>query len=267
MSIFEQLFSLKGKRALITGASSGIGRSIAVCYAEAGATVGVHGTQPHKIAETIRQIEEKGGSAVPFVANLATKEVSETLADEAATKLGGIDILVNNAGTNRRKQAIDVTEDDYKTLMAINLESVFWLCQAAYPHLCKSDCGKVVNTGSMTTLTGIGGMPVYGMTKAAIGQLTKTLALEWAKDNIQVNCIAPGFIRTPLTEAGLFSDPKKVKFLDHRIPMKRGGTPEELIGTALLLASPASSYTTGQVFAIDGGFLAGGSWLDLEAGD
>jgi NAD(P)-dependent dehydrogenase (short-subunit alcohol dehydrogenase family) len=119
----------------------------------------------------------------------------------------------------------------------------------------------------MTTLTGIGGMPVYGMTKAAIGQLTKTLALEWAKDNIQVNCIAPGFIRTPLTEAGIFSDPKKVKFLDHRIPMKRGGTPEELIGTALLLASPASSYTTGQVFAIDGGFLAGGSWLDSEAGD
>jgi len=105
-------------------------------------------------------------------------------------------------------------------------------------------------------------MPVYGMTKAAIGQLTKTLALEWAKDNIQVNCIAPGFIRTPLTETGLFSDPKKVKFLDHRIPMKRGGTPEELMGTALLLASPASSYTTGQVFAIDGGFLAGGSWLD-----
>jgi len=185
----------------------------------------VYKTQPQKIAETIRQIEEKGGSAVPFVANLGTKEVSETLVDETGAKLGGIDILVNNNGTNRRKQAIDVPEDDCKTPMAINLESIFWLCQAACPRLYKSDCSKVKNTGSMMTLTGIGGMPVYGMTKAAIGQLTKTLALEWAKDNIQVNCIAPGFFRTPLTEAGFFSDPKKVKFLDQRIPMKRGAPP------------------------------------------
>ena len=100
------------------------------------------------------------------------------------------------------------------------------------------------------------------MSKAAVGQLTQTLALEWAKDNICVNCLAPGFIRTPLTEAGLFSDPKKVAFLDHRIPMKRGGTPEELTGMALLLVAPGSSYTTGQTFAVDGGFLAGGSWLD-----
>jgi Tropinone reductase 1 len=261
-NVFERLFSLKGKRALITGSSSGIGRSIAVCYAEAGATVGVHGTQEEKIYDTVRQIEKAGGEVVPLVAALGTKKASEALVEEAVEKLGCLDILVNNAGTNRRKPAIEVTEDDYKTLMAINLESVFWLCQAAYPHLCKSACGKVVNTGSMTTLTGIGEISVYGMTKAAIGQLTKTLALEWAKDNIQVNCIAPGFIRTPLTEAGLFSDPKKVKFLDQRIPMKRGGTPEELIGIALLLASPASSYTTGQTFAVDGGFLAGGSWLD-----
>ena len=261
-NVFERLFSLKGKRALITGSSSGIGRSIAVCYAEAGATVGVHGTQEEKIYDTVRQIEKAGGEVVPLVAALGTKKASEALVEEAVEKLGCLDILVNNAGTNRRKPAIEVTEDDYKTLMAINLESVFWLCQAAYPHLCKSACGKVVNTGSMTTLTGIGEISVYGMTKAAIGQLTKTLALEWANDNIQVNCIAPGFIRTPLTEAGLFSDPKKVKFLDQRIPMKRGGTPEELIGIALLLASPASSYTTGQTFAVDGGFLAGGSWLD-----
>jgi len=261
-NVFERLFSLKGKRALITGSSSGIGRSIAVCYAEAGATVGVHGTQEEKIYDTVRQIEKAGGEVVPLVAALGTKKASEALVEEAVEKLGCLDILVNNAGTNRRKPAKEVTEDDYKTLMAINLESVFWLCQAAYPHLCKSACGKVVNTGSMTTLTGIGEISVYGMTKAAIGQLTKTLALEWAKDNIQVNCIAPGFIRTPLTEAGLFSDPKKVKFLDQRIPMKRGGTPEELIGIALLLASPASSYTTGQTFAVDGGFLAGGSWLD-----
>jgi len=261
-TILERLYSLKGKRALITGASSGIGRAIAVCYAEAGATVGVHGTQEEKIFETIRQIEKVGGEAVPLVASLGTKEVSEELVAEAAEKLGGIDILVNNAGTNRRKPMIEVPEEDYKMLMAVNLESVFWLCQAAYPHLRESGNGKVVNTGSMTTLTGIGEISVYGMTKAAIGQLTQTLALEWAKDNIQVNCIAPGFIRTPLTEAGLFSDPKKVKFLDQRIPMKRGGKPEELLGVALLLAAPASSYTTGQIFAVDGGFLAGGSWLD-----
>ena len=148
--------------------------------------------------------------------------------------------------------------------MSVNLDCVFWLCQASYPHLKKSGCGKILNTGSLTTLTGVGGISVYGMTKAAVGQLTQTLALEWAKDSICVNCLAPGFIRTPLTEAGLFNDPKKVAFLDDRIPMKRGGAPEELTGMALFLVAPGSSYTTGQTFAVDGGFLAGGSWLDRE---
>lgn len=263
-NVFERLYSLEGKRALVTGASSGIGRAIATCYAEAGATVGVHGTNEEKIADTVQSIEKVGGSAIPLKQPLTGKADSEALIAQAVEKLGGIDILVNNAGTNRREPAIEVSEESFEAIMSVNLDCVFWLCQAAYPHLKKSGSGKVLNTGSLTTLTGIGGIPVYGMTKAAVGQLTQTLALEWAKDNICVNCLAPGFIRTPLTEAGLFSDPKKVAFLDDRIPMKRGGTPEELTAMALSLVGPGSSYTTGQTFAVDGGFLAGGSWLDRE---
>ena len=261
-NVFERLYSLKGKRALVTGSSSGIGKAIATCYAEAGATVGVHGTNEQKVADTVQLINALGGTAIPLNQPLASKADSEALIAQAVEKLGGIDILVNNAGTNRREPAVAVTEENFEAIMSVNLDCLFWLCQAGYPHLKKSDCGKVLNIGSLTTLTGIGGISIYGMTKAAVGQLTQTLALEWAKDNICVNCLAPGFIRTPLTEAGLFSDPKKVAFLDQRIPMKRGGTPEELTGMALFLVGPGSSYTTGQTFAVDGGFLGGGSWLD-----
>ena len=159
-NVFERLYSLKGKRALVTGASSGIGRAIATCYAEAGATVGVHGTNEQKIADTVQSIESLGGSVVPLKQPLTSKADSEALIAQAVEKLGGMDILVNNAGTNRREPVVEVTEENFEAIMSVNLDCVFWLCRAAYPHLKKSDCGKVLNTGSLTTLTGIGGISV-----------------------------------------------------------------------------------------------------------
>jgi NAD(P)-dependent dehydrogenase (short-subunit alcohol dehydrogenase family) len=252
---------LEGKGALVTGASGGIGGAIAKALAGAGATVALSGTDAERLEETRRRIEEDGGSAVVVPADLRSVAASRRLAQEAHDALGGrLDILFNNAGTNRRKPLADFTDDDYAFLMDVNLRSAFVLSQAVYPLMRAQGGGKIVNIGSMTSFLGIGTVGVYGMTKAALAQVTKTMAVEWAPDNIQVNCLAPGFIHTPLTATGLFGDPKRKAWIEARIPMRRPGTPDDLIGAALLLSSAASDYITGQVLAVDGGFLAGGSW-------
>ena len=257
MDYLKTLFGLEGKVALVTGASGGIGSGIAKAYAAAGATVILHGTSREKLEALAADVE---GETVVMPADLSTPDACRALMAEIDSTLGRLDILVNNAGINRRKPAADFTEDDYRAILAVNLDGVFFLSQAAYPLMKKNGGGKIIQIGSMTSFIGLGNVAIYGMTKSAIAQLAKTLAVEWAKDNIQVNCLAPGFIVTPLTEAGMFSDQKKVNWLMQRIPAHRPGRPDDLIGTALLLASPASDYLTGQVIAIDGGFLAGGSW-------
>ena len=259
MAILESLFGLEGKVALVTGASGGIGSAIAKAYAEAGATVVLNGTRREKLEALAAEIglPEK---TVIMPADLSTPEACKGLIAQIESELGRLDILVNNAGINRRKPFQDFTEDDYRTILSVNLDGVFFLSQAVYPLMKKNGGGKIIQIGSMTSYVGIGNVGVYGMTKSAIGQLAKTLAVEWAKDNIQVNCLCPGFIVTPLTEAGMFSDEKKVNWILGRVPAHRPGTPEDLLGVALLLASPASAYLTGQLIAIDGGFLAGGSW-------
>ncbi|MCX6365580.1 MAG: glucose 1-dehydrogenase [Armatimonadetes bacterium] len=259
MAILESLFGLEGKVALVTGASGGIGSAIAKAYAEAGATVVLNGTRREKLEALAEEIglPEK---TVIMPADLSTPEACKGLIAQIESELGRLDILVNNAGINRRKPFEDFTEEDYRTILSVNLDGVFFLSQAVHPLMKKNGGGKIIQIGSMTSYVGIGNVGVYGMTKSAIGQLAKTLAVEWAKDNIQVNCLCPGFIVTPLTEAGMFSDEKKVKWILGRVPAHRPGTPEDLLGVALLLASPASSYLTGQLIAIDGGFLAGGSW-------
>nr|WP_309693111.1 glucose 1-dehydrogenase [Armatimonas sp.] len=259
MAILETLFGLDGKIALVTGASGGIGSAIARAYAEAGATVILNGTRREKLDTLAAEIGLPDKTVI-MPADLSTPEACKGLIAQIESELGRLDILVNNAGINLRKPAADFTEDDYRTILSVNLDGVFFLSQAAYPLMKKNGGGKILQIGSMTSYIGLGNVAVYGMTKSAIAQLSKTLAVEWAKDNIQVNCLCPGFIVTPLTEAGMMSDEKKVKWLLQRIPAHRFGVPDDLVSTALLLVSPASSYITGQLVAIDGGFLAGGSW-------
>ena len=259
--LFQKLFSLAGKTALITGASGGIGRVLAVAFAEAGATLGVHGTNSTRISDTGRLIDKKQGHYVPLQCELARKEDCENLVARAHRELGRLDILVNCAGTNRRKPIREVSGEDFDHLVAVNLRSVFFLCKAAHPIMRDQGGGKIVNIGSVSSTDGLGGVSVYGATKAGVAQLTKTMALEWAKDNIQVNCLAPGFMHTPLTEQGLWGDLHRKQWLLDRIPMRRPGKPDELVGAALLLASEGSSYLTGQIINVDGGYLAGGSWL------
>ena len=261
MKLVERLFSLEGKTALVTGASGGIGSVLAVALAEAGAAVGLNGTRAAQLEDIRQHIEANGRRAVVLPADLSDPSACSDLIAEAHTALGRLDVLINCAGINRRKPIEAVTEEDFDTILAVNLRSLFFLCQAAQPIMRAQGGGKIVNIGSMTSFLGLGGVSVYGVTKAAVAQLTRTMAVEWAMDNIQVNCLAPGFMLTPLTETPIWGDPWRRQWLLDRIPARRPGRPEELVGACLLLASDASSYLTGQTLAVDGGFLAGGSWL------
>lgn len=261
-SLFHRLFSLEGKSVLITGASGGIGRVLSVAFAEAGGMLGLHGTSDEKLEETRRQVEAVGGDAHVFAAPLNEVEPCRRLIQEAHERMGRLDVLVNCAGMNRRKPLAEVTEDDWDTILAVNLRSLFFLSQEAHAVMKAQGGGKILNIGSMTSHRGIGEVGVYGASKAAVVRLTQTMAVEWAKDNIQVNSLSPGFMMTPLTEVGLWGDERKKQWILDRVPMRRPGGSEELVGAALLLVTDASSFLTGQDIAVDGGFLAGGSWLE-----
>ena len=259
-STLERLFSLKGKTALVTGASGGLGRNMAVALAGAGARIGIHGTKMDKLEGTRQAVEEAGGNGVVIPALLGDADQCQKLAIDAQSALGRIDILVNCAGTSRRKLIDSVTQEDFDWIIGVNLRSAFFLSQAVHPMMRHQGGGKIINIGSMTSILGFANLSVYGMTKSALAQVTKTMAVEWAGDNIQVNCVAPGFIHTPLTEAYYWKNPHRSRWLFDRIPARRAGLPEDLEGILVWLASPSSSYVTGQIIAVDGGFTAGGSW-------
>ena len=262
-NVLEALFSLAGKTALITGASGGIGRALAVGMASAGAAVAVHGRKQDEIDKTCALVKAAGGRALPLAANLEDPDTPMRLVEQTVTGLEGLDILVNCAATNRRKPITEVTVDDYDAIMTVNLKSAYFLTQAAYPYMRKQGGGKVIHIGSINVDFALDSVSVYGASKGGLVQQTKAMAVEWAPDNIQVNCIVPGFIHTPLSEP-LWADPKKAHWFRSRIPMRRPGEPEELVGLAIFLASPASNYITGESIIIDGGFSAGGSWFRDE---
>jgi len=265
MSAFlERLFSLHGKTALVTGASSGIGQALAVALAEAGAVVAANGRNITALQETIHLIDDAGGKGYALPADLSDVENCRALVRDAARVLSGLDIVVNCAGTNSRSPLETATPEEYELITAANLRAPYFLCQAAFPQLKKRGGGKILNIGSVTCSMGLGGVSVYGATKAALAQLTKTQAVEWAKDNIQANCLAPGFMLTPLTEESIWSNPLRSQWLHARIPAGRPGKVDDLIGAALFLLSSSSSYVTGQMLTVDGGFLAGG-WWDADA--
>lgn len=260
--VLKELFGLEGKAALVTGASGGIGRALAVGLAGAGATVALHGRSEEQLAETRKEVEAIGGKCFVTPGDLRGVEQCKQLIASAHKTLGRLDVLVNCAGMNRRKPAVEMTQDDFDTIVDVNLRAVFFLSNAAHPIMKAQGGGKIIHVASLTTFIGVGTTSVYGVTKAGVGQLTKTQAVEWAKDNIQVNGIAPGFIRTPLTEKAVWQNPQRAKWLLDRIPAKRGGTPEDMMSTVLLMAGPGAAYLNGQTIAVDGGFLAGGSWDD-----
>lgn len=245
------LFRLDGKIALVTGAATGIGASIAIGLAQAGAIVACHGNRRAATATA----EAIGGDAAAFQADLSQSEGAEQLFGAVSEVFGRVDILVNNAGMILRENAEDYGIEAWQEVLQVNLTSVFRLSQLAGRDMIgRKAAGKIVNIASLLSFQGGIRVPAYAASKGGVAQLTKALANEWAAKNIQVNAIAPGYIATTNTEP-LQADETRNRQILERIPAGRWGQPEEVAGAALFLASPASNYVTGHVLVVDGGWL------------
>jgi len=246
---------IRGMTILLTGASGGIGQAIAVALAQAGARVA--GVARSSQEETARRVEQAGSDHLAIVADLATIEPVERILDEAVRWAGRADILVNNAGIIRRADPLEFSEKDWDDVTNVDLKSVFFLSQAfAKRVLARGGGGKIVNVASVLAYTGGIRVPSYTAAKHGVAGLTKLLANEWAGKGINVNAIAPGYVRTDATQA-LQDDPARSERLLSRIPAGRWGEPEDIAGAAVFLASRASDYCHGTILVVDGGWLSG----------
>lgn len=251
--ILEQ-FKLHDRVALVTGASTGLGAAIAVALAEAGAQVSCHGNT-RSPESTCDRIQSAGGVAHAISGDLGKPETSRGLVEQTLERFGRIDILVNNAGTIRRAPAVDYSDDDWATVIEVNLSSVFRLSQLAGKQMIERQRGgKIVNIASLLSFQGGITVPAYAASKGGVAQLTKALANEWARFGINVNAIAPGYMRTSNT-AALQADETRNRQILERIPAGRWGEPEDLAGAAVFLASSASDYVNGHVLVVDGGWM------------
>jgi 2-deoxy-D-gluconate 3-dehydrogenase len=246
-------FDLTGKRALVTGANTGIGQAIAVALAEAGADVALAGRSAPD--ETMTLIAATGRKAVDLRADLSSIAPVKALVDDAVAALGGLDILVNNAGIIRRNDLANFTEEDWDAVVDTNLKTLFFLSQAVAGVMMAQGAGKIVNIASLLSFQGGIRVPSYAAAKSGVAGLTKAMANELAPKGMQVNAIAPGYIATNNT-AALQADETRNRQILERIPTGRWGSPADIAGAAVFLASPASDYVTGHVLAVDGGWLA-----------
>ncbi len=246
-------FDLTGKVALVTGANTGIGQGIALALATAGADLAVVGHIAPE--ETIASAHALGRRTTFIEADLLSIEPVSRIVDTAVADLGAVDILVNNAGIIRRADATDFSEHDWDDVMNINVKTVFFLSQAAGRHMIARGSGKIINIASMLSFQGGIRVPSYTASKSGVAGITKLLANEWAAKGINVNAIAPGYIATENT-AQLRADAERSASILARIPADRWGTPEDLGGAAVFLASRAADYVNGHVLAVDGGWLA-----------
>jgi len=244
-------FDLKGKVALVTGGNGGIGLGIARGLAQAGAAVAIAGRNQAKNSAALAAL---GGGAIGLVADVNDAAQVRRMVADTVRAFGGLDILVANAGINIRKPPQDYSGGEWHQIVDTNLTSVFACCQAAYPEFKRRGGGKIVTIGSMTSIFGFDLGPVYAATKGAVVQLTKSLAAAWAKDNIQVNSILPGFIDTELTQGARRNIPGMSERVVSRTPARRWGEPADLAGSAVFFCSRASDFVTGTALPVDGGF-------------
>ena len=252
-SYLEQKFGLRGKVALVTGSSQGLGLAMARALAQAGADVIVNARSAAKLAPIVKELESFGTDVTAIPADLSVRADVEKLIAEAIAWQGHLDILVNNAGTIRRAPAAEHTDADWDAVLNVNLNGVFTACRAAGRHMLARSSGKIINTASLLCFFGGFTVPGYAASKGAVGQLTKALSNEWAGKNVQVNAIAPGYMRTENT-AALQADPVRSKEILSRIPAGRWGESSDLEGTVVFLASAASDYLSGHILAVDGGW-------------
>jgi 2-deoxy-D-gluconate 3-dehydrogenase len=248
------IFDLQKRVAFITGGNGGIGLGMAKGFASAGATVVIAGRNKTKAQSALSELHSLGAQA-EFVELDVLKEAScqETI-QRAVERYGRLDILVNNAGTSIRKQPEDLTAQDWHLVMNTNLTSAFLCSQAAYPHMIRTGGGKIINIGSMMSIFGAPYAAPYAASKGGIVQMTRAMATAWAKDDIQVNAILPGWIDTELTQSARAQVPGLNDKVLTRAPAQRWGTPEDFAGIAVFLAAPVSNFVTGTAIPVDGGY-------------
>ena len=250
-----QLFDLTGRVAIMTGAGRGLGRTMALGLAAAGADLALASRTASELESLVEEVQALGRRAIAVPTDVTSPDACEALVEAAITRLGRLDILVNNAGTNVRKSALDITPDEYDFVIETNLKGYFNGARAAGRHFVAQGSGKVINISSILGSVALPNQAAYASSKGAIDQLTKVLAIEWATAGVQVNGLAPTYFETDLTRP-LFEDPERRAFIEERTPVGRWGQPHELAGAVIFLASDASTFVTGQTLLVDGGWTA-----------
>lgn len=248
---------LTDKTAVIIGGTSGIGRAIAHGMADAGADVVPSSRRGDQVEATADEIESRGRRSLRVTSDVCDRESLQKLLDETVAAFGKVDILVNCAGRTKRAPTVDFPDEDWDAIIETNLTGTLRACQVFGRHMIERRYGRIVNIASLSTFVGLMEVAPYSASKAAVGSLTKSLAVEWAPFGVCVNAIAPGVFQTPLNEKLLQGTPRGNEFI-MRTPMKRFGKVEELAGAAIFLASDAASFVTGEILVVDGGFLASG---------
>ena len=250
------MFDLSGKTGLVTGGNGGIGLGIARGLAGAGANIVVAARNAEKTEAAVRELSATGAGALGVIMDVTNEDSVSSGVGAAVTEFGSLDILVNNAGIGIRKPPQDYTLDEWRQVVGINLDGAFLCSREAYPQMKSAGGGKIINIGSMTSVFGSDWVAAYSASKGGVVQLTKSLAVAWAGDNIQVNAILPGWIHTDLTAPIRDQFTERYEYIQSRIPHGRWGEPDEMGGAAVFLASAASDYVTGVSLPVDGGYTS-----------
>jgi NAD(P)-dependent dehydrogenase (short-subunit alcohol dehydrogenase family) len=252
----KALFDLSDQTAIVTGASRGLGQVFARALAHAGADLVLTSRKREDLSSFVAEIESLGRKATALELDVRDQASIERMASEAESACGQIHILVNNAGCNVRKPALDVTWDDWNLILETNLRGSFFVAQQIARRMVAHKYGRIINIGSVTSVFGYAGLAPYGASRGGVRQLTMSLADDWGRFGITVNCLAPGWFRTAQNDV-LYQNEEWVKYLVDRIPVKRAGEPRDLEGPVVFLASEASRYITGQTLLVDGGISTG----------
>jgi NAD(P)-dependent dehydrogenase (short-subunit alcohol dehydrogenase family) len=252
----NELFDLKDRVAIVTGTSRGLGQYFARALAKAGADVVLTSRNRNHLSVFEEEIKALGRRTLAFELDVRDLGSIEAMVANAVEGFGHVDVLVNNAGCNVRKPALDVTWDDWNVVLDTNLRGSFFVAQAVARHMIPRRYGRIINIGSVTSVAGYAGLGPYGASRGGIRQLTMSLADDWGKYGITVNCLAPGWFRTEQNKV-LYDDEQWVEYLRDRIPLKRPGQPNDLDGAIVFLASESSRYITGQTLLVDGGISTG----------